>query len=606
MKPHVRPRPTRPATLIAGMLGLIASLHAQTATPAGRWEHIKTAMFFTSADVSKLLSTPQERRATLQYFAPLRLSHVYLENASPDASSVPFLRAIADDLRAQGLEVSGAVVPNVRGGPMAYNNPADMALLENRMRILAQVFDSIIVDDWLFTTDTSAQSVADRGAQSWADYRSRLVAEQAKIHMLDAAHQVNPRCRVIIKYPNWYEGHRQNGYDTALQSPQFGGVAVGIETRQLATQDQHIPAYSGFVFQRWIGGNAGSRYIGAWLDNYQMKGDFSEFAAEVWQAAFAQSPEIIFWCAGQLHPPTPAADNYPPLCRLLPEVDRLAGLLEGSPRGIPFHLPLGAVGEYNIFGYFGMIGLPIEPVTAFPADPAEAMFTLHSAGDPDLATALTDRLRAGKEIFLTWPLWQRLERTEIGKTLDVLDDSGSVTSNTFRVRLAQWRDEIVPADRFITFPKIRIPIWPYIREVALVREDGDFGMLLSEPYLGGRIDILNLPENYYDLLRLPPPVLNDIRRLFGAQLGFRLLGPGKVMVYPFGRRQYALYNLNSFPASVSLRFPTGTATAGWADLLHREPLHITKAAPEAQPDSPPETNVALTLQPDEVVLLQAP
>jgi hypothetical protein len=581
-----------PLRWLAWTLAFAAGLRAEA--PA-RWDHIKTAMFFTSGDVARLLATPRERQSTLAYFAPLRLSHVYLENASPDASSVGYLRAIADDLKARGLEVSGAVVPN-RNGPLAYNDPADMALLESRVRILAQVFDSIIVDDWLFTTDTSARSVADRGAQSSADYRSRLVAHEAQIHMLDAAHQVNPNCRVIIKYPNWYEGHRQNGYDPAVESREFDGVAVGIETRQLATQDQHIPAYSGYVFQRWIGGDAGAKYVGAWLDNYGMAGDFSEYAAEVWQAALARSPEIIFWCAGQLCPPVPAANDYAPLCELMPEVDRLAGLLDGAPRGIPFHLPLGSVGEYNLFGYLGMIGLPIAPVTGFPTQEAQAIFSLHSLPDPALGARLTERMRAGKEIFVTWPLWQRLRASEIGRTLDVLDDQGDVTSNLFRVKAAPWHDDTVDAGRPFTFPKIRIPIWPYIRNVALIREDGDFGVLLSEPYLGGQIDVLNLPENYYDLLRLPSPVLNAIRRTFVPQVGFQLRGPGKVLVYPFGDRQYVLYNMNDQPAPVSLRLPSGAMAGAWSERLHHDLLHVTRPGGD--------TDVALTLQPDEVALVE--
>ena len=253
----LEPRRCLALALAAAALALAPGhLRAQPAPGAARWDHIKTALFFTDGDVKALLSKPEDRRATLAYFAPLRLSKVYLDNSSVDPAAVATLREIAADLRSHGLEVSGAVVPANRG-PLCYNNPQDMALLEGRVKVLAKVFDEIIVDDWLFTNCTSPQSLAERGSQSWADYRSRLVSEQSKLHLIDAAKQVNPAARVIIKYPNWYEGHRQNGYDVALQTPQFDGVSVGIETRQPATQDQHIPTYSGYVFQAWIGGDAG-------------------------------------------------------------------------------------------------------------------------------------------------------------------------------------------------------------------------------------------------------------------------------------------------------------------------------------------------------------
>jgi hypothetical protein len=589
-------------------------LLAPTPVPASapssdaRWTHIKTALFFTSDDVEALLAKPDARKAALAYFAPLRLSKVYLEDARGDPADVATLHEIATDLKAQGLEVSGAVVPADKG-PLCYNNPKDMATLEGRVRVLAQVFDEIIVDDWLFTTCTCAKCLAGRGGDSWADYRSRLVAEQSRIHLIGAAKQVNPRVQVIIKYPNWYEGHRQHGYDVARQTPQFDGVSVGIETRQRATHDQHIPIYSGFVFQQWIGGNAGSKWRSAWLDNYDMQGDGNDYVAQVWQAVLARTPEIIFWCAGQLHPPIPASDVYPHLVELMPEFDRLAGMLSGPARGIAIHLPLGSTGEYNIFGYLGMIGLPMAPRTEFPIDTKTAIFTQHSLRDPQLATELLARVRTGKEVFVTWPLLQDLKGSELGRALNVIGEGGTVASATFRVREHFWDSKPVEATRPFTFPKIQTSIWPYVRDVALVREDADFGVLLTTPYLEGHVDVLNLPDNSYDLLRLPEPVLNSIRRRFFDELGVRLTGPGGVALYPFGEKQYVLYNMNDGPVKVALRFPADAPTRVWKERMHD--LGLTVSAVEVlafgeghEPAKKHEAEVGLTLQSFEIAVLE--
>jgi hypothetical protein len=209
---------------------------------------------------------------------------------------------------------------------MVYNDPADMASLEEHTRTLAQVFDEIILDDWLFTIATDEKSLQDRGTMSWADYRTKLLLEQSKKHIIDAAKQVNPQAKVIIKYPNWYEGHRRNGYDVYNETLQFDKMAVGIETRDLTTQDQHIPMYSGYIFQKWWSGVDTSKWIGSWLDNYDMKGQYNDYNAEVWQAVFAQAPEIILWCAGQLYPTNPSSDVYPYFCKELPEFDAAAGM----------------------------------------------------------------------------------------------------------------------------------------------------------------------------------------------------------------------------------------------------------------------------------------
>lgn len=581
----------------------VLALHAEPAS-SPRWSHLRTSMFFTDPDVDTLLGTPEARAQTLAYFAPLKLSKVYLEDAKGLPADAPKLREIATALKAAGLEVAGAVVPNDQG-PLCYNNPANLATLEGRVRVLAEVFDEIIVDDWLFTICTCDKCLAGRGNASWADYRSQLVAEQSKLHLVDAAKKVRPDCRVIIKYPNWYEGHRQHGYDVARQTPQFDGVSVGIETRQRATHDQHIPIYSGYVFQKWIGGNAGAKWRSAWLDNYGMQGDDHDYVAQVWQAVLARTPEILFWCAGQLHPPTPASDVYAHLVESMPDFDRVAGLLDGPARGIPIHLPLGSVGEYNIFGYLGMIGLPMAPVTTFLADAKIAIFTQHSLRDPQLAAELLARVRAGKEVFLTWPLLQRLPDSELARAFNIIDATGSASGATFRVQEHEWDAKTTEAARAFSFPKIQTSTWPYVREIALLREDADLGVLLKTPYLEGKVDLLNLPENNYDLLRLPDAALNALRRCFADELGVTLRGPGGVALYPFGEKQYVVYNLGDSAADVALRFREGSPARTWRERVHGKQLHVTTFEEEfaGQKHSAPE--VALTLQPFELALIES-
>jgi hypothetical protein len=589
------------------LLGGTAPSAAAAPAPA-RWSHIKTALFFTSGDVEKLLAKAEDRKATLAYFAPLKLSKVYLEGAHrelPGVAPLP-LREIALSLKASGLEVAGAVVPAGDHGPFCYDDPKDMATLEGRVREVAEVVDEIIVDDWLFTTCTTPKAVAERGGDSWADYRSRLVAEQSKLHLIDVAKQVRPGIRVVIKYPNWYEGHRQHGYDVALQTPQFDGVSVGIETRQRATHDQHIPIYSGYVFQRWIGGNAGPKWGSAWLDNYGMKGDDDDYVAQVYQAVLARAPEIIFWCAGQLRPTNPSSDVYPHLAELMPDFDRLAGILRGPSRGIPIHLPLGSVGEYNIFGYLGMIGLPMEPRTTFPAEAATAIFTQHSLRDPKLASELVERVRDGREVFLTWALLHDLRDSELGRVFNVIGEGGTVSSEQFRVERAPWQYDTVLGSRSFTFPRIQVSTWPYVRDVALVREDADFSVLLRSPYMDGQVDVLNLPDNSYDLLRLPEAVLDAIRRPFFKELGVRLMGPGGVALYPFGEKQFVLYNMNGGHTSMALRLPAGTPTSGWHERMHDRSLDARDVEEGRGPTARHETEVALTLRPFELAVVEAP
>lgn len=277
------------------------------------WAHLKCAIYFTWGDIERLLADPAQFQMTMDYFAPVKAEKVYLEGNSRGDVDVALMKKVADRFRGMGLKVSGSMVPVGQRGPSVYNNPDDMASLEKRMRALAQVFDDIILDDWLFTTATDPKSVEERGNQSWADYRTKLILEQSKKHIIGPAKEVNPKVKIIIKYPNWYEGHRDNGYDVYYEDLLFDKMAVGIETRNRMVHDQHIPIYSGYIFQKWWSSVDTKKWVGSWLDNYDMKGDSNDYNAQVWQAVLARTPEIILWCAGQLHPRILPATCIPPL-----------------------------------------------------------------------------------------------------------------------------------------------------------------------------------------------------------------------------------------------------------------------------------------------------
>ena len=573
------------------------------------WKNLKYALFFTNGDVHRLLADEDSFKKTMQYFAPIKIQKVYLEGKNRGEEDVDLMKSVADRFRKIGITAVGAMVPtSEKGGPCCYNDPNDLASLKRRMTALASVFDEIILDDWLFTICTCDKCVEARGGMSWATYRTRLILEKSKQYIIDPAKKVNPNVTIIIKYPNWYEGHRLNGYDVYMETHQFDKMAVGIETRIPETQDQHIPTYSGYIFQKWWSGVDTSKWVGSWLDNYKMKGGWNDYNAQVWQAILAKTPEIILWCAGQLYPPNPSSDVYPHFVKMLPEFDRVAGLLKGNAHGVPIYLPYGSTGEYNIFGYFGEIGIPLNPVAEFPKDSKNAIFTLHSLQDPTLEDQMIQRLRDGHDLFMTWSLWKKLQDSEFKNTLELNPHGGFVTSSEFRLRNG-WNNIEFKSDKAFTFPRIETTTWPYVRSVAVVEEDYDLGVFLDITYLNGHIYILNMPENSYDLFRLPVEVLNRIRSAFNDELGFTLQGPGKIAVYPYGKNQYVLYNMNDDEANVDLRFSGKIETTGWKEIVNNSKISVIENKPTTQNwegQAQVTTDVSVKLKPFEISIVQAP
>jgi len=592
--------------ILVMMLFNTQSVYSQT---KDGWKNLKYALFFTNGDVHRLLADEDSFNKTMEYFAPIKIQKVYLEGKNRGDEDVDLMKTVADRFRKIGITAVGAMVPtSEKGGPCCYNDPNDLASLKRRMTALASVFDEIILDDWLFTICTCDKCVEARGGMSWATYRTRLILEKSKQYIIDPAKKVNPNVTIIIKYPNWYEGHRLNGYDVYMETHQFDKMAVGIETRIPETQDQHIPTYSGYIFQKWWSGVDTSKWVGSWLDNYKMKGGWNDYNAQVWQAILAKTPEIILWCAGQLYPPNPSSDVYPHFVKMLPEFDRVAGLLKGNAHGVPIYLPYGSTGEYNIFGYFGEIGIPLNPVAEFPKDSKNAIFTLHSLQDPTLEDQMIQRLRDGHDLFMTWSLWKKLQDSEFKNTLELNPHGGFVTSSEFRLRNG-WNNIEFKSDKAFTFPRIETTTWPYVRSVAVVEKDYDLGVFLDITYLNGNIYVLNMPENSYDLFRLPVEVLNRIRSAFNDELGFTLQGPGKIAVYPYGKNQYVLYNMSDDEANVGLRFPGKIETTGWKEIVNNSEVSVIENKPTTQNwegQSQVTTDVSVKLKPFEISIVQAP
>jgi hypothetical protein len=592
--------------IITALMAMLFETDSSQAQTKEGWQNVKYSIFFTSGDVERLVGDDASFKKTMAYFAPINISKVYLEGKNRGNEDVGLMKKVAERFRAMGIVAAGAMVPTSdKGGPCCYNDPDDMATLERRMRAQASVFDEIILDDWLFTICTCEKCLEGRGNMSWADYRTKLILEKAKKYIIDPAKEVNPKVKVIIKYPDWYEGHRQNGYDVFNETNMFDKMAVGIETRIPETQDQHIPIYSGYIFQKWWSSVEQSKWIGSWLDNYGMKGGWNEYNAQVWQAILAKTPEVILWCADQLVPPNPSSDVYPYFVKMLPQFDKVAGMLKGESRGVPIYLPYGSTGEYNIFGYLGMAGIPLEPVAQFPSEGKSAIFTLHSMKDPQLADKMIKRLKDGNDVFMTWSLWKKLQDSEFKNSLSLNPDDGYVTATQFRIREG-WNQKEYKSTKAISFPRIETTTWPYVRDVAVVEEGYDLGLLLNAPYFKGNIYVLNMPDNSYDLLQLPTEVLNMIRNAFSKELGFTLQSQGKVSMYLFGKNQYVLYNMGDNEAPVSLRFTEKIKTTGWKELVHNSQITVKEDTSAVRFKGPIVTNVSLKLKPFEIAIVEAP
>ena len=57
-------------------------------------------------------------------------------------------------------------------------------------------------------------------------------------------HLVNPKVRIIVKYPCWYDDFHERGYDVIRETADFDRIWVDTETRDYLGQWGGTPQYA--------------------------------------------------------------------------------------------------------------------------------------------------------------------------------------------------------------------------------------------------------------------------------------------------------------------------------------------------------------------------
>ena len=345
---------------------------------------------------------------------------VYLD-ASRGTHPQPEVLARARDLfRDCGLKVSGGLTP-VHGREfgeasssnwwwLCYTSPATARDLENAAKAAARLFDEILVDDFLTTDCRCGRCEAAKGDADWGVFRQRLLVDFAAKHIIGAARAENPRVKVIIKYPQWYERFHHYGYDVAEQPRNFDGVWVGTETRDI--EYEYVEPYQAFANYRWLASIAGDKVGGGWFDQIECYPEV--YLEQAYQTVLAGAPEIVLFV------PTPeylAAEN--PLIeafrRELPRLRKLARILRGRPpEAVVGYKPRGSDpgDEAYLFDVLGALGVPLVPSADLPEDCACAVLGAHAAADAEVVERVKGLVARGSTVLLTAGFLAKCEKQD--------------------------------------------------------------------------------------------------------------------------------------------------------------------------------------------------
>lgn len=405
--------------------------------------------------------------------------------------------------------------------------------------------------------------------------------------ILGPARAVNPNVKVIIKYPNWYDHFHEMGFNLETQPSLFDGVYTGTETRDAVRSEQHLQAYHGYLVFRYFENLKPGKNGGGWVDTGGMT-YYDRYAEQLWLTILAKAPEMTLFDYRQLL--YPLKDSWTPAWKsettsfdyasFLPVsetatvarigsqslkiIDQIAGEL-GTPYGIKSYKPFHSSGEDFLETYLGMIGIPIDLVPEFPTDEDMLLLTEHAQKDPELVEKIEQHLMEGKNLIITSGLLDALQDRGIRKIVNLENTSRKAVVNEFMIhrKIIQGTEEIlIPQVQYNTNDS-----W-----VMISGMDDELGwpLLHQASYGNGKLYLLTIPENFTDLYKLPPEVLNSIRETICSTLGIELNGAAKVSLFLYDNSTFVVESFND--EAVEIEILLSEQSGGIIDLSSGEKL----------------------------------
>ncbi len=447
----------------------------------------------------------------------IHLDKVYIENHRGKVDITPErLKQVKELFEKNGIETSGCITStqNVNGirkpsyyDTFCYTDPAHRAEYKRIVAELASVFDEIILDDFFFTACRCEMCIEAKGKMSWMDYRLKLM-EDFSHEIVDLAREVNPKMNFIIKYPNWYEAYQETGYNPGKQKDIFDMIYSGTETRDPIYSAQHLQRYESYSIIRLLEHTAPGKNGGGWIDLGGSSDNINTYLEQADLTMFAKARELMLFNFSSMVD----SNALPALGNEFKRVDKLVGKM-GEPVGVWAWEPYDGDGEDQAYNYLGMCGAAIEPSPYMNMDAPVVLFTQSTAYEEDSIVKLEEYVRKGGNAIVTTGYFKAMYDKGIKDLTSVRLTGRHVIGNEYMIDHSNYTDShFCKGAESVLFEILNYKTNATVSDVTLIAGEHNFPIMTEDNYGKGRFFILNLPENFADLYKLPLEVIRGINK----------------------------------------------------------------------------------------------
>ena len=604
---------------------------------AGNYRNFTVSTYVMQSTVNDLMAGRLDAADSLAFIQPrLHLDEIYLEvmrnRTLVDEAGLDKLKKVYQD---QGLTVCGGLAYSVSESNgyqgFDYADPKDRAFVQQAAEMAARHFDEILLDDYFFFDRKTDYDIKAKGDRTWSQFRLDTMRDAAENLVIKPAHAVNPKCKVIIKFANWYDQYHGMGNDTEKVPYLADGMYCGTESRTWVGQEQRMLPYQSYDILRFMDNLKPGVAKGGWVD-LGGSNPIDRYPEELWDTVFAKRPEITCFeytaMLSGIRPRStqdrawdkePTGFNFDALTKDLtdkasaevaknPGYAGVAGFslrqadafLDklGTPVGVKSYTPYHANGEDFLHDYFGMIGVPMDVYPYFPDDAPLVLLTEQAAADAKIVDKIKTHLTAGKSVAITSGLLKALK----GKGIEDVCEN-EVTGNTVAINAfasaggpgapnrGGMQGQHTPHD--VLIPEIHY--WNILThdawgELLGISPAGTtYPMVLSCAYGRGTLYVITVPNDPAELFTLPTPALDVLRSVLTQNEPVRLEdAPAQVALFRYDNDAAIVQNFLPTAVTVTVSMPAGTA--GLSDLLHGGPVGTAvepvRRRPTTSPASP--------------------
>jgi hypothetical protein len=584
------------------LLLLVPAFISLAAVPPPAHDQFRVAVYIPVGVVERMKDPAFLRKSWDELSSQVKVDKVYIESYRSDViADDALLETVKAFFTAQGVEVAGGIA-YAAGGDTAgftanevesgqfisfcYTDPKQRDYVKHVSEVTARHFDEIMLDDFFFNNTKRGSDIAAKGNDSWSAFRLRLMDEVSRDLVIGPARAVNPKVKIIIKFPNWYEHFQANGYDLDQEPRLFDGIYTGTETRDPVDNDQHLQQYESYQIVRYFDNISPRGNGGGWVDVYGTR-YLDRYAEQLWDTMLAKAPQIVlFQYSDLLRAPelgdrkawsaldtsfnlagldkwhaasgSSAPTNYASVAGYsLAKVNEVLGKL-GNPIALASYKPYQSTGEDFLHNYLGMIGIPIDLHPEFPSDAKTILLTESAKFDAAIVDKIKAHLERGGNIVITSGLLNALQDKGLAQIADLHATGNILNVEEYWGGYGAGSGANLGATSELLVPEIAFQTndaWPIVRGTANGR---GAPLLIMDRYSKGILYVLTIPENPNDLYSLPQAVLTQIKRYLLDGFPAEIDAPSKVSLFAYDNRTFVVESYLDTPTQVTVSTPSAS------------------------------------------------